>query len=163
MAQAKLKQYQEALESFKRGLDNSEHSSFEHAKTIFQSDMAEEELFYLGCALFACERLGERAWEEAKKSFQELKNNNSNYYPPNNSEMRQIWEKFIRELGEVPIPSDKGIDYSKLRSFLIAGKWWEASEETKVCIAKVVGIRRDLFDYTPRSSDASNRPVLKIE
>ncbi len=161
LAQDKLKQYQEALESYKQGLDNSEHNSFEQAKTIFQPDMAEEELFYLGCAFSACERLGEKAWEEARKCFQELKKINPNYYPPNNSEMRQIWEKFIRELGEIPIPSDRGINYSRLRNFLIAGKWWEASEETKDRIAEVVG--KNLSYYTLKSYDATEIPRLDLE
>ena len=160
LAHAKLKQYQDALNSYKVGLEKCGQYSCEEAQG-FQTKNDEEAWFYLGWALTKLENLGEEtAWEEAKKSFDRVREINSNYYPISDSKAREIWHRFLEESGaDIPLISVRGIDYTRLRDLLAKEDWKAANRETFRCMEKAINYRnltRSLITKVPNNKFPNN-------
>jgi eukaryotic-like serine/threonine-protein kinase len=77
--------------------------------------------------------------------------------PQKRSQSMQDWLSYLREpIGptiasiSVQLKSARGVDYTRLRDLLVAGKWFEANEETLKVMLKVA--RRENDDYLDRDS-----------
>ncbi|NES68857.1 MAG: GUN4 domain-containing protein, partial [Okeania sp. SIO2D1] len=55
--------------------------------------------------------------------------------------------------------SDKNVDYTKLRDFLVNREWKEADEETARCIFKVAGLKEN---NSLRAEDIENFPCKDL-
>jgi hypothetical protein len=89
--------------------------------------------------------LGEKAKAELKKlqNYYEIKDEFVNLLKQEGEQ--QAAEKRRQKQKTDDLPSEKGVDYTKLRDLLAAGKWKEADEETRSVMLKAAGREEERY------------------